>query len=600
MNLFSKEGTKFVLKSALIVWRSSPKWSLINILLIFLRGMIPLVLLFLIKMLVDEVTETLKLPLEDRSYYESLIIISYAGALFLVNSFSASFSTLAREKQSHQVNDYIQGLIHHKTTKIHYSFFENPDFQDIYYRAIGDSTYRPTKIFYGLVGVIQNLITIVLLGSMLLYLDWLMSLALIAAMIPTAIHRVWQAKKMFLLQRSQTEKERQLNYYNRLLTYRDYAKELRIFNLGDLFQIRFDSLRGKLRAEQLSLLKKKTWGEMITLIFTVLVVVGFYSNIAINTLKGEISGGEMVMYFLALQRGYGYFQDLLSRLSSLYEDSLFIRNFIDFLDVKIESNDALDQVSFPKEIVSGIEFKDVSFKYEHNQKLVLDKVSLSIQPGETVALVGNNGAGKTTLVKLITGLYEPINGGVYVDGINLKSIKKSSLADNVSVIFQDFMLYNISAKENIWFGNVSNSIDLEKVESAAKNAGIDQLMKNLPNGYDTTLGNLFKDSEQLSQGEWQRVALARSFYNDAQIIILDEPTSSLDAFTEAQLIDHFKEITKGKTSIIVSHRLSTIALADKIAVLKDSKLHEFGTFDELMEKKSAFYEMVQAIKSKSY
>ncbi|MBN2165323.1 MAG: ABC transporter ATP-binding protein [Marinilabiliaceae bacterium] len=564
--------------------------------LVFFRGFIPLVLLFVIKLLIDEVTQALEVPLEDRSYRGALIVVGYAGILFLVNSVSASISVFAREKQAHKVNDYVQALIHNKTTKIHYSFFENPDYQDVYHRAINDANYRPTKIFYGLVGVFQNLITLLFLGIMLLSLNWLMSVVLLTAIIPTTIYRIFSAKKMFLLRRSQTEDERKLAYYNRLLTLRDYAKELRVFNLGNLFENRFDFYRNIIRNAQLKLLVRKTIGELISLVFTVGVIVAFYAYIVIYTLQGEISGGEMVMYFLALQRGYGYFQDLMSKLSSLYEDSLFVRNFIDFLNIKISLNNGIQVNTFPDRITSGVTFNNVHFRYDDSKKWVLKDVNLHINPGETIALVGNNGAGKSTFIKLLSGLYDVNSGGIFIDGIDIKTISRDSISDNISVIFQDFMLYNVSARENIWFGNVRESISKDKIYHSANDAGVHDLISNLPNGYDTILGNLFKDSEQLSQGEWQRIALARSFYNNAQLIILDEPTSSLDAFKEAELIHHFKEITKGKTSIIISHRLSTILLADRIAVLNDSCITEMGTYNELMENRGVFYNMAQAFK----
>jgi ATP-binding cassette subfamily B protein len=538
------------------------------------------------------------LPIEERTYDGALRVVVYAGILYLINSLSSSLSNYSREKQSHQVNDYIQSLIHDKTTRIQYAFFENPDYQDIYYRAINDANFRPTRIFYGLIGVVQNLVTIALLGSLLLGLDWLMSLLLLVAILPTAIQRMWFARKLFRMQRDQTEDERRVAYYNRLLTLKDYAKELRVFNLGTIFQTRYISLRDALRKAQMALLKKKTIGEIFTQLITAMVIVVFYGVIAVKTIKGEISGGGMVMYFLALQRGSGYFQELLSKLTSLYEDSLFVRNFVDFIDIEISNQPSVDRnVMFPAKIEKGIEFKNVGFKYEHSRNWVLKDFNMKIHPGETLALVGVNGAGKSTLIKLLAGLYESIEGSIEIDGIDIKNIHRHSIADNVSVIFQDFMLYNVSAKENIWFGNVMDVADDKEIDKAASDAGVHELISGLPNGFDTTLGNLFKESEQLSQGEWQRVALARSFYNKAQIIILDEPTSSLDAFNEAKIIAHFKEITLGKTSIIISHRLSTIFLADRIAVLKDAHLVEIGTYEELIENKGAFYAMTQALKN---
>lgn len=596
MKLLSRQGFKFIVYSLKMVWKSSPRWSVLNAILMVAQGITPFALLYLIKLLIDNVTLTLSLPLEQRHYSDAIIVVVWAGLLFLLQGIINSASSLAREKQAHKVNDYVQTLIHQKTTRINYSFFEDPDYQDVYYRAINDANYRPTRIFYGLIGLIQNSLTILLLGGMLITLNWWMAAILLVVIVPTVFHRMLYSRRLFMLNRSQTEDERRVAYYNRLLTVRDYAKELRIFDLGSLFQLRFEALREALRHSQMNLLVKKTKGEVITQFITTLVIIAFYSIIVIDTIKGSITAGSMMMYFLALQRGYGYFQDILGRLSSLYEDSLFVRNFIDFVNIETPDYSDQQQAIFPKTIEKGIVMENVSFRYPHSNKWILNNLNLTIKPGETIALVGANGAGKTSLVKLLAGLYSPNEGNIYIDDINLASINRASLSENISVIFQDFMLYNTTARENIWFGNINRPVTDKAVQESAANAGIHNLIGNLPKGYDTTLGNLFHGSEELSVGEWQRLALARSFYNDAQIIILDEPTSSLDAFTEANLIHHFKEITKGRTAIIVSHRLSTLNMADRIAVLENAQLVEFGSKDELMEKKGTFYRMVEALK----
>jgi ATP-binding cassette, subfamily B, bacterial len=596
VKLFSRQGFKFLVYSVGMVWKSSPRWTLINTALVLLRGTLPFALLLLIKWLIDDIAQTLQLPLEQRSYHTALIIVAAAGILFLVNAIASSLGSLAREKQSHKVNDFVQNLIHDKTTRINFSFFEDPDYQDVYFRAISDASFRPTRIFYGMVGLLQSMVTMILLGGLLLSLNSWMVVFLLLIVLPTVYHRMLFSRRLFILSRSQTEDERKVAYYNRILTTREYAKELRVFNLGNEFKTRFEKLRLSLRTKQMALIKSKTQGEIITQVITSLAIVFFYGYIVVSSINGEISQGAMVLYFLALQRGYGYFQDLLSRISSLYEDSLFVRNFIDLINIEVETKHTEQSCPFPPAITKGITFKNVSFKYPHSRGWVLNNVSFTVRPGETIALVGANGAGKTSLVKLLTGLYHPTNGEIFIDDTVLRHISPSSLAENMSVIFQDFMLYNASARENIWFGNVNLGPLDPSIEKAAANAGVHQLINGLKNGYQTTLGNLFQGSEELSQGEWQRIALARSFFNNAQVIILDEPTSSLDAFTEAQLINHFKEIVQGRTAFIVSHRLSTINIADRIIVLEDSQLAEMGTQDELMQKKGTFYKMVTALK----
>jgi ATP-binding cassette subfamily B protein len=579
-----------------IVWKSSPRWSVVNSLLVLVRGGVPFLLLLLIKMLIDQVGIALQMPASERDFQPVIWVVVMAGGLFFLNSFSSSLSVLFREKQAHCVNDYIQNLIHTKTTRIQYSFFEDSDYQDIYYRAISDANYRPTRIFYGMVAVFQNLFTILLLGGMLFTLNWSLALLMLVVMVPVVVHRLRTSKRLYNLRRQQTEDERKVAYYNRLLTLKDYAKELRVFNLGNLFSGRFELLRNKLRIKQMELLVSRTKGELFTQTITTVAMIAFYGFIAFKTVQGEVTQGAMVMYFLALQRGYGYFQDLLAKLTALYEDSLFLRNFFEFIDLRDPEASSQRNHHFPAPLTQGIRLKGVSFKYPHNRTWILKDIEMTVKKGETIALVGANGAGKTTFIKLLCGLYEPEQGQIYFDDVNLSTIDRSSLAENVSVIFQDFMLYNTSARENVWYGNVKADPKSEAIYEATRNAGVDELFTRFPNGYETTLGNLFQGSEELSLGEWQRVALARSFFHDAQLIILDEPTSSLDAYTEARLIEHFREITRHRTAIIVSHRLSTIALADRIAVLENSILVEMGTKDELMQKKGAFYRLMSALK----
>jgi len=592
------QSLRLIIQSIKLVWASSPKWTWINALLIIFRGSLPLVILWLVKLLIDEVTIVVQLPSQERVLTNTLWIVGWSGVAFLANAVSSSLSSLAREKQSYFLSDYIQNLIHNKTTKIQYSFYENIDYQDVYYRAINDANYRPAHIFYGLVGMFQNLLTIVLMGGVLASLSWWIALLLILVLIPIAYHRMKFSKRLFLVRRQQTEEERRVAYYDRLLTGKDYAKELRVFHLGHLFKKRYNQLRDQLRLRQFKWLMSKILGELVWQGATAVIVVFCYGFIAVETIQGAISSGEMVLYFLVLQRGYGYFQELMGRISSLYEDSLFLRNLFEFLMIEGIDDIAERPSEFPKPIVKGIEFKEVSFKYPHNKTWILKDINIKISPGETIALVGANGAGKSTFIKLLTGLYEPQQGEILIDGTNLNTISRKSLSHEVSAIFQDFMLYNVSAGENVWFGNVNELRDEARIIESSEQAGVHNLFAKFENGYETTLGNLFQGSEQLSQGEWQRVALARSFYNNAQLIILDEPTSSLDAFTEAKLIDHFKEIVKDRTAIIVSHRLSTISLADKIAVLDNNCLVEFGSHHELEQLQGVYYQMIQALKGR--
>lgn len=351
-----------------------------------------------------------------------------------------------------------------------------------------------------------------------------------------------------------------------------------------------------LRYKRFRLLKLKTSYELLVQLITAFTLIAVFAYISREAVEGNISQGQTVMFFLALYRGYSFLQDLLGQISALYEDGLFLKNFFEFVDYEVVSSRKERSATFPEPMKEGLLIDHISFKYPNSSRQVFKNLHLKINKGETVALVGANGAGKSTLVKLLCGLYEPDSGEIFIDDIAMSDIRLESMAENISAVFQDFMLYNVSAKENIWFGNITKDKDDKDLVSSAKKSGVHQLLKDLPQGYETPLGTLFKNSEMLSVGEWQRIALSRSFFNDAQLVILDEPTSSLDAFTEAKLIDHFKAITEGRTAIIVSHRMSTIHIADRVIVLDDTGVAEEGSPEELLKQKGVFYQMLASFK----
>ncbi|NPA37600.1 MAG: ABC transporter ATP-binding protein [Chlorobi bacterium] len=583
------------IKGALkIIWDSSPGWTLANITISIIKGTLPLVLIYIVKIIIDSVSEVISTGrplLTDKDLINTFII---AGIFFFINALSGSLNAYIREKQAFLVNDHVQNLIHNKTINIPYGFYENPAYQNLFYRAIEESGYRPGKVFNGLLSLFQNTITLTLIVAVLLTLHWVMLPFLFLVSIPIIVFKLYYSRKFYKLKNKQTEQERKVRYFNRLLTSKDFAKELRIFDLGKYFKNEFETLRTELRKNQTKLIKSRTlWESTVQILATAFLLLVF-AFIVYSTVTKKISTGDMAMYFLALHRGYTVLQEWLARFASLYEDNLFLKNFFEFLGLNTE-NASHRNLDFPKPLQKGIYFENISFRYPGTKKWILKNLSFEIKKGETIAIVGANGAGKTTIVKLLAGLYSPDKGKIKADNTDWENINRSRLADSVSVIFQDFMLYNASAKDNIRYGNIYREPENESIYQAAKDAGIHDLFINLPNGYETILGILFKNSKQLSRGEWQRTALARSFFNNAQLIILDEPTSSLDAFTEARLINHFKEITKGRTAVIISHRLTTIKLADRIVVLDSNSITETGTHEELMAMNGTYKSMLDSL-----
>ncbi len=583
-----------ILRALRLIWQSSPLWSVINFFTVLAKGVMPIFLIFVVKLLVDQVS-LVYLDTTNIEFDAIKSVLIFAGVIFFINAILNSFSGVINEKHTFYINDLVQDIVHQRTTTLEYENFENHHFHNLYYRAINESSYRPKHLYYSFIGLLQQSISLLLIAGLLVTLHWLIIISLVLVSSFIVLIRLKYSGKIYHHKKEHTEDERYVNYYNGLLTGKQYAKELRVFGLADIFKNRYEDKKNKLRNDQFALLKRKSFYELVVQILITGLLVFIFAFVSKEAYHGKITQGQMVMCFLALYRGYSFLQGLLSKISGLYEDGLFLKNFFEFIDYDIDFTKGKESLSFPDNITFGITFNNVSFKYPNSSRGVFTNINLNIRAGETIAIVGKNGSGKSTLVKLLCGLYKPDSGNILVDNIDMSAIDDQSLSKNISVVFQDFMLYNVSARENIWFGDIYKSKLSLDVENSAVKSGVHSVLDTLPYGYETTLGNVFKNSEMLSVGEWQRMALARSFFNDAQLVILDEPTSSMDAQNEAMLIDNFRLITKNKTSVIISHRLSTIKMADRIFVLGDNGVEEQGTYNRLIQNKGLFYNMVKLL-----
>jgi ATP-binding cassette subfamily B protein len=354
----------------------------------------------------------------------------------------------------------------------------------------------------------------------------------------------------------------------------------------DLFRRSFN----KQKEEELKIIRKRTFIELISDVVKASAILLLLVIIARQTVDGKISLGQMAMLLLAFRQGMTYIKDLFSSLAGLYEDGLYIGDTFEFLDLT-ENVVAKPPINVASELKSDILIENLSFTYPGNREPSVGPVSFTIRKGEIIALVGPNGAGKSTLVRLLTRLYDPDTGNVKWDGKDIRSMDPDEYRKYFSVVFQDFMLYNLSAGENIRMGNIENSHPGNKIQEAALSAGVHDLLNNLQRGYETVIGTLFDDSRELSWGEWQKIALARALFRQAPVLILDEPSSSLDADTEYEIFSRFREIVKGRTSILITHRFTNVTLADRIIVLDQGKIRESGTHRELMKNKGMYYNM---------
>jgi ATP-binding cassette subfamily B protein len=520
----------------------------------------------------------------DVSFAQVAWLIGGAAAAAVVGDLCRAAMGFVSEAQALTVTDRMHDILHAKSIEVDLEYYENSQYYDTLHRAQQEAPFRPTRIVNGLLQVGHSGIAALALAGLVFSFHWGAAAVLLVAVVPGVLVRLRYAGETYRWQRQRTPTERRARYFNWMLTSDGHAKEVRLFELGPLFMRRFGTLRQQLRRERLGIASRRSTAELIAQGGGTLAVFGSYTLMALWTAQGLLTLGDLVMYYQAFQRGQGFLRDLLGGLAGLYEDSLFLANLYEFLDLKPRVVEPAHPRPAPRPIQSGIVFADVSFRYPQTSRLVLQDISLTIRPGEVVALVGANGSGKTTLIKLLCRLYDPTAGVIALDGCDLREFDLAGWRRQISVIFQDYARYHLTAHDNIRFGDVNAPPERERIAAAARRTGADEVIRRLPQGYDTILGKWFEDGAELSVGEWQKVALARAFLRDAQLVVLDEPTSALDARAEYEVFQKFRRLVQGRMAILISHRLSTVRMADCIYVLERGKIVERGAHEELMHR----------------
>lgn len=564
-----------------IVWKAAPRWTLLSMPLVLVQAIVPLAILYVLKRIVDLLTVT-EIGAVPADLGGLIMLVGVAFGAALIGNLCSAVLSHANTMQAHLVADHMQRVVQAKSIDMDLAYYENSQFYDKLHRAQREAPSRPLLIVQSLTQLLRNGLTLLGAFALLLTFHWGVVAAVFAASLPVLFYRLKQADAVFRLHREKTASERLSAYLNRVITTADDAKEVRVFGFGPLMAERFRDLRGRIRAALAEISAQGARRQFITETTAALTGYGALAFIAHAALTRSITLGELVMFFGAFQVAMTALRPTLGGLGDLYENNLFLSALYEFLAVPRAVVDPRHPRPMPRPWRAGLRAESVDFRYPGTDHLVLRGIDLEIAPGETVALVGRNGSGKTTLTKLLCRLYDPVAGRIAIDGIDIRDFGVDALRREVGVIYQDFGRYHMTARENILLGRPDIDPADPAIEAAARWAGIHDVLAGLPQGYDTVLSRTLANGEELSVGQWQKLALARALLRDSQLILLDEPTSALDPAAEFEFFEKFRAMTQGRSALIISHRFSTVRLADRIYVMDQGRVAEQGDHDALM------------------
>jgi ATP-binding cassette subfamily B protein len=559
-----------------LVWRASPRLTVALAILTVISAVLPLGVAYVGKEIIDAVVA--------RDGRLTLHWVLAELGLVVAQALVLRALGLVRQLLGARLSLDINIRILEKALTLQLRHFEDPDFYDRLTRARREASSRPISVVTESFQLLQNLLTLAgYVGLLVRFSGWAV-LGLVAAAIPATVAEMRFSALAFRLRNWRSPDSRRLMYLEYVLANDDHAKEVKLFGLGPLLLERYRSLGETFYLEDRTLaVQRAGWGTGLSLVGTGAFYV-CYALMAVATAAGRLTLGLMTLYIVAFRQGQQAFQSILTAIGGMYEDNLYMSNLFEYLAIPTgKPAPPPESLALPSGAEDGIRFEDVGFRYPEAEGWALRHVSLFIPRGQSLALVGQNGAGKTTFIKLLTRLYEPTEGRILLDGKDLRAWDEEALRRRIGVIFQDFNQYQLRFRENVGFGSVEHVEDRPRLERAVDRGGADEVLKGLSSGMETPLGRWFKEGTELSGGQWQKVALARAFMREeADILVLDEPTAALDAEAEHAIFERFRQLARGRTTLLISHRFSTVRRADRIVVIEHGQIVEQGTHQELM------------------
>lgn len=562
------------------IWQTNKKLFLIATFCRLIAAFLPVVILWIGKIIIDEIIRITSQGDGDKDFFELWKYVLIEFILVIISDLVSRAISLTDGILGDQYNIKTSVKIIEKTNEIDISLLENSEFYDKLDRARTETSGR-VDLMSNVLGQAQNTISILTLVAGLIYFEPYLIILLVLSIIPSFINEVRFSQQQYSLARSWTAERRELDYLRYIGANDKTAKEIKLFGLTNFIVDRFQNLATKyFKLNKTLVIKRSSYGFLFNLLGS-LSYYAAYVFIIYRVLSGVITLGELTFLSGSFNRLMKNLQDFFSRFTRISESALYLKDYFDFIDISVESKTKED-VPLPKVILQGFEFKEVYFAYPESENQILKGVSFSIKAGEKIAFVGQNGAGKTTLTKLLLRFYEPTSGEILLDGININRYNKKDYQAYFGVLFQDFFRYEFTVKENIAIGKIDEIENQERIEKAAQLSLADEVVAELTLGYEQQLGKRFVKGQELSGGQWQKIALARAYMKSAEVMILDEPTSALDAKAESEVFERFIHLIKNKTSVIISHRFSTVRQADRIIVLEEGRILESGRHEELM------------------
>ena len=567
-----------------LVWTTNRTLSVALGVLTLVTGVLPAGVAFIGSKIVDAVIQAAALHAKSGAAHYGTVLqyVAMEALLVALMAIAQRGISLSQSLLRAQLGQRVNVMILEKALTLDLTQFEDSEFYDKLTRARREASSRPLSLVMRTFGIIQNAVSLVSFGGLLIrFSPWAVVLLVLAGL-PAFLAEAKFSGQAFRLFRWRAPESRMQMYLEAVLAREDYAKEVKLFELGRRFLDRYSGIFARLYREDRDLtLRRDAWGFVLGLLGT-LTLYGGYVWIAAATVLGRMTVGQMTMYLTLFRQGQSSVSAALSAVGGLYEDNLYLSNLYEYLDEPVRAPTGGRQTQGPRP-GDGVRFEGVEFVYPGAQVAALSDINLHVKPGESLALVGENGSGKTTLIKLLTRLYQPTRGRILLDGLDLEEWDEGTLRRRVGVIFQDFARYQLVVGENIGAGDERAFDDEARWKAAATKGLAQEFVEQLPQTYRTQLGKWFKDGRELSGGQWQKIALARAFMrSDADILVLDEPTAAIDAGAEAEVFEHFRELTRNRIAIVISHRFSTVRVTDQILVLENGHIVERGSHESLM------------------